>query len=227
MISVIIPTLEEEKYLPLLLKDIKKQTVQPEEIIVVDARSKDKTVEIAKRKDAKVIITKKGVSHQRNLAAKKARGDWLLFIDADMRLPDKDTIKKMIPNNNDTVAVVPRMTVEEKHRSLHHRVFTEPGNIIARFFPHHTARGGCLLVQRAAFKRIGGFNVGMAVSEDLDLGRRIARVGRVQYANVTVHESNRRYARHGVIQVVVEWWINGAWSSIFRKSYVKERSNIR
>lgn len=54
-ISIIVPTKNEERYLPGLLKSIKKQTVQPYEIIVADAGSTDRTVEIAKKYGAKVI----------------------------------------------------------------------------------------------------------------------------------------------------------------------------
>ena len=86
MISIIIPTLNEEKYLPLLLESIKKQEFSDYEIILADAGSKDKTLEIAKKYNCRIIVgglPAKG----RNEGAKAARGDILFFIDADSILP--------------------------------------------------------------------------------------------------------------------------------------------
>lgn len=84
--SIIIPTLNEEKFLPRLLDSIKKQDSKDYEIIVADAGSKDATVEIAKKYRCKIVqggLPAKG----RNEGAKIAQGDLLLFLDADVQLP--------------------------------------------------------------------------------------------------------------------------------------------
>ena len=88
MISIIIPTLNEEKYLPLLLKSIARQKFRDYEIIVADAGSEDKTLDIAKRYNCRIVaggLPAKG----RNEGAKVAKGDLLLFLDADVILPQK------------------------------------------------------------------------------------------------------------------------------------------
>lgn len=90
--SIIIPTLNEEKYLPHLLHDLSMQTFTDFEVIVVDGKSKDKTVELAKktikRNSLAIIISPlANVAQQRNLGIQKAQGKWLLFIDADTRIP--------------------------------------------------------------------------------------------------------------------------------------------
>lgn len=90
--SIIIPTLNEEKYLPHLLRDLSMQTFTDFEVIVVDGKSKDKTVELAKknikRNSLAIIISPlANVAQQRNLGIQKAQGKWLLFIDADTRIP--------------------------------------------------------------------------------------------------------------------------------------------
>lgn len=92
-LSIIIPALNEEKSIGNLLKDLSNQTFKDFEVIIVDGKSEDKTTTKAKSFTAKLsslkIITsnKRNVSHQRNLGAKNARSDWLLFMDADNRLP--------------------------------------------------------------------------------------------------------------------------------------------
>lgn len=90
--SIIIPALNEEKYLPLLLADLASQSFTDFEVIVVDGQSEDTTVNKAKKFSSKLNLhlfstPTRGVSHQRNLGAKKAQANWLLFMDADNRLP--------------------------------------------------------------------------------------------------------------------------------------------
>jgi cellulose synthase/poly-beta-1,6-N-acetylglucosamine synthase-like glycosyltransferase len=92
MFSIVIPTLNEEKYLPLLLKDLSKQTFQNFEVIHIDGNSEDKTIEstkdFKKQIDLKSFVVKKrNVSFQRNFGGKKAQGEWIIFMDADNRLP--------------------------------------------------------------------------------------------------------------------------------------------
>ena len=90
-ISIIIPTLNSGKILETCLKAIAVQ-IYPKskvEIIIADNNSSDNTLEIAKKYHAKVITVSGKpplVCEQRNLGAKKAKGDWLLFLDHDMEL---------------------------------------------------------------------------------------------------------------------------------------------
>ncbi|MBP9819478.1 glycosyltransferase [Candidatus Woesebacteria bacterium] len=89
--SIVIPTLNEEKYLPHLLKDLTEQTFTDFEVIHVDGSSDDNTqknaVAFSKGIKLKQLITpKRNVSHQRNLGCKSAKGSWIIFMDADNRL---------------------------------------------------------------------------------------------------------------------------------------------
>ncbi|MBP7768799.1 glycosyltransferase [Candidatus Woesebacteria bacterium] len=91
--SIVIPTLNEEKYLPLLLKDLSKQSLSDFEVIVVDGTSEDATISQAKKFETVFALTicettTRNVSYQRNLGSKKARGSWIIFMDADNRLPE-------------------------------------------------------------------------------------------------------------------------------------------
>lgn len=90
--SIVIPTLNEEKYLPKLLKDLSSQTFENFEVIVVDGSSEDTTVKKANtfknKLNLKLIpVTKRNVSFQRNTGVSQATGEWVVFMDADNRLP--------------------------------------------------------------------------------------------------------------------------------------------
>src|SRR3989338_2350043 len=86
MISIIIPTLNEEKYLPKLLDSIKNQNFSDYELIVADFNSKDRTREIARRYGCKIVLGGiPGVA--RNNGSRVAKGEYLLFLDADVILP--------------------------------------------------------------------------------------------------------------------------------------------
>lgn len=91
--SIVIPTLNEEKYLPLLLEDLSKQTFFSSafEVIHVDGSSDDSTVNkanlFAKKLHLKsVVVKKRNVAFQRNKGAQIAQGKWVIFMDADNRL---------------------------------------------------------------------------------------------------------------------------------------------
>src|SRR5215831_16410422 len=85
-ISVIIPARDAEAVLPRCLEAIFKSSMTPHEVIVVDDQSSDRTAQIAERSGAKVLKTKVqiGPGGARNLAAREATGQVMLFIDADV-----------------------------------------------------------------------------------------------------------------------------------------------
>src|SRR3712207_9195561 len=87
-LSVIIPTLNEERHVGSLLSDIAAQTREPEEVIVVDAGSTDDTVPVARRYPfARLLEGEPPVACGRNLGGRSATGEVLIFLDADVRLP--------------------------------------------------------------------------------------------------------------------------------------------
>jgi len=91
--SVIIPTLNEEHHVPYLLSDLRDQTFKDFEVIIVDGKSEDKTQQKASvfkdkfRKFTFLTSDIRNVSYQRNKGSKAAKADWLVFMDADTRIP--------------------------------------------------------------------------------------------------------------------------------------------
>lgn len=107
--SIVIPTLNEEKYLPFLLKDLKNQSYKDFEVIHVDGHSDDKTLQKAKVFQKQLSLTclnaeKRNVSFQRNLGASKSQGNWVIFMDADNRL-DKNFLADLHENLADSATI--------------------------------------------------------------------------------------------------------------------------
>ena len=92
MISVSIITLNEEKWLARCLESVKDIA---DEIVVVDSGSTDKTLDIAKKFSAKVYFRKfDNYANQKNYAAEKCTGDWILSLDGDEEIED-DLLKEV------------------------------------------------------------------------------------------------------------------------------------
>jgi glycosyltransferase involved in cell wall biosynthesis len=96
LVSIIIPTHNEQEHILECLKSLKRQDYHPVEIIVVDDGSTDKTVEIIKSIDTAIFQQQHlGAGAARNLGARKAKGEILVFVDADMTF-DPDFVSKLI-----------------------------------------------------------------------------------------------------------------------------------
>ena len=96
MISIIIPTLNEERYAEALMKSLVPQLQKGDEIIIVDSFSKDSTLRIVKKYGCKVIsMPKKGIAAAKNLGAHKARNDIVAFLD--------DPHTRWAPNRFDSI----------------------------------------------------------------------------------------------------------------------------
>jgi len=119
--TIVIPTLNEEKYLPLLLSDLAEQTFRDFEVIHVDGNSEDQTVKKASewRRKANLRTEKvkvRNVAFQRNLGSSKARGEWVIFMDADNRLPNYflQGLKYQIDKNPDVGVITTWIKVEDE-----------------------------------------------------------------------------------------------------------------
>lgn len=207
MLSIVIPTKNEEEYLPKLLESIRHQTVQPTEIIVADAHSTDKTREIAKSFGAKVVDG--GMpSVGRNLGAKHASGDLILFLDADVELRDRTFLEKSIQEFNDrclglaTCDVFPLSDAYIDH--FMHKAYNTYARAWGSLFPH--APGFCMLVKKDAHHKIEGFDESVIFCEDHDYARRFKRHARFGFLKSTkIPVSIRRLDRDGRLQIAVKY----------------------
>jgi glycosyltransferase involved in cell wall biosynthesis len=199
--SVIIPTRNEEERLPKLLKSIAKQSYQPEEVIVSDAFSTDKTREIAEKFGA--VVTDGGpISIGRNNGTKIAKTDLFVFIDADSEIPGDDFFNKLYldfkKRKLDIASILFRIDDESK-KFLSARVFMGSYLLIktiSSLLPHPLVEGpGFLLSTRKAFNNIGGFLVLKdGIPEDLDFMEKGINLGfKYKVLNHRFIASGRRF----------------------------------
>jgi glycosyltransferase involved in cell wall biosynthesis len=208
MLSIIIPTLNEEKYLPLLLGSIKNQDFSDYEIIVADAGSKDKTIEIAKNFGAKIV---KGglLSYGRNRGAEAASGETFLFLDSDLVLVHREFLKNALvkmKQRNLSLAVFPLIPINGKNIDKFAHFFWNNWSLFTqRWFPHGAS---AFLVDKKIHQKIGGFDETLLFVEDqpyVAAVSKAARFGIIREEPVFV--STRRYVRDGRLNVYAKYFL--------------------
>lgn len=175
LVSVVIPTKNEQDVIGRPIKSVKKQIYQNIEIILVDNNSSDKTQEIARRLGAKVYDFGPERSAQRNFGAKKAKGDYLLFLDADMEL-SKDVIEECV-NLIERDAKIGAVTILEESRAKN---FWEKAKAFERSFYNIAGdeiTDAARFFKRQVFEKLGGYDETITGPEDWDLTDRIKRSG--------------------------------------------------
>jgi glycosyltransferase involved in cell wall biosynthesis len=206
MISIIIPTLNEEELLPKLLKSIRRQGVNDYEIILADAGSTDRTREIAQKFGAKVV--KGGLpAVGRNEGAKVAKGDLLLFLDADVILSEKffeKAIREFNRRNLEVASVqLDPQTSRKMIKFLFERFYNYPVKKLERFLPYG-AMG--YLIKKKLHQKIKGFDEKIKLCEDHDYVRRAAKFGKFGVLRgVKISISLRRFYKDGWLKVILKY----------------------
>lgn len=207
MFSIIIPTYNEEQFLPNLLKDIKTQSIAPHEIIVADANSTDRTREIAKKYKCSIIDG--GLpSIGRNRGAAQARYGILIFFDADVRLPTKtyleDSLKEFRRRKLDlaTCDVIPSEGPALNYFML--KTYNTYTRLLERMRPH--APGFCIFIKRRIHKKIGGFDERVLLAEDHDYVQRAALYGSFGVLRIApIVTSTRRFVKDGHLKTISKY----------------------
>lgn len=199
MVSIIIPTFNEEEYLPRLLASIRSQRFADIEIIVADAKSNDRTCAISAQFGAKVV--EGGMPGRgRNLGAAAASGDLFLFLDADVVLPDTDWLSRKIEQfarrklDAGTCLIRPMRAKLVDH--VAHDVFNAHMLATQLIKPH--APGFCIFAKRGIHEAIDGFDESITLAEDHDYVLRAGRVGKFRVMHGPgINVSIRRFERDG------------------------------
>ena len=211
LFSVIIPTYCEEQHIQRCLQSIQGQAFEKGgiETIVVDSDSPDNTRAIAQKTADKVVNLKnRGVGKARNVGAQKAKGELLLFLDADTILDSRfiAEIHEILADSKvvyvvGTMAGLERFgTVDDVFKFLHYGLVNLVSALTARlgfpFFPTV-----CCACRRSVFDRVGGFDEGLAIAEDLIFSLKMGKIGKCLVSKrAKAYTSLRRIRKNGVIK---------------------------
>lgn len=192
-ISVIVPTLDEARYIEACLHAI--QDSETVETIVVDGGSTDDTVQRAATLAATVIVAPRGRGAQMNAGARLAHGDVLLFVHADSVLPRGWRVGIATALHDPrVVGGTFRLRFDRDTALL--RFYAWFTRFEWRVF-HYGDQG--IFVRRHVFEALGGF-IEQPLMEDVDFLARLRRAGRTVLCPLDVITSARRFERHGIVR---------------------------
>lgn len=206
ILSVIIPAKNEEKQLPLLLVSIKKQTFKDLEIIVADAKSTDKTREVVASFGARVV--EGGMPGPgRNRGAEAAKGEILLFLDADVILVGNDFLEKAVAEFKAKKLCCAAPLSRTSSDIFLDRLYPELWNIWIMIASHFSpcAGGWCIFAAKAAHDKIKGFDEKITLGEDSDYAYRISKICKFGILkSAVVENSPRRLHKEGYLKVFLQ-----------------------
>ncbi|MEM6792788.1 MAG: TIGR04283 family arsenosugar biosynthesis glycosyltransferase [Acidobacteriota bacterium] len=200
-LSIVIPTLNEEQALPASLRNALEWS---DDVWVSDGGSVDRTLEIALDLGAHVVQGQPGRGGQLNRGAAQARGDVFLFLHADTRLPAD--LEAQIRRALEKGAVGGGFHVRYEGGNA---VLSGPGN---RLVAWRTTLSRCPLgdqaqfLTRGGFESVGGFSE-WPILEDVDMMRRLARIGGIAVLPGPVISSARRFTGGGLVRTVATNWL--------------------
>lgn len=189
---MIIPAYNEATYIDRLLEALTKQDFDGFEVIVSDAESGDGTKEVVdgfkKKLDVKFVTAPPyGPAHGRNVGAKKATGEWLLFLDADVDIDDPEFIRELVDGTKKNGWHTSSAKMDAHGNA---------GKSYARLYKYqrllsHTKRpvasGYCLFTNSSVFKKSGGFNENIHFGEDYEYVSRTGTGGKFGFVNTTYY----------------------------------------
>jgi len=183
-VSVIIPTLNEEKYLEPCLESLRNQEFSGSyEVIVGDGCSTDATEKISREYGARFLVEPKPtISAGRQTACKAAKGRIIVSTDADIQAP-RGWLDSIVSGFNGNVAVYGNIIPYDGSPTetwVCKNVMSKYMALMDRLGKPVPA-GSNLSFKRAAFKETGGFNTDLVTAEDLDLTHKLMQQGRVAY----------------------------------------------
>ncbi|MBW2971180.1 glycosyltransferase [Candidatus Woesearchaeota archaeon] len=211
-ISVIIPAYNEEKYIERPLNSLNSQTFKDFEIIVVADSCTDNTAEVAQNFGAKVIeVNTRDNGKNRNIGARAAKADILLFVDADVRFSNcyhEETYKH---GSNGSSTGRPLYAVDSSHLIIKHQY--DPVNWFKiPVFPN------TFYIKREVFEQIGGFPEGFGnVLEDTEISEKAYKISKPKILKSVAYNSDRRYREVGLMRELMAFVGVGFVYYILRK----------
>jgi rSAM/selenodomain-associated transferase 2 len=205
MISVIIPTFNEERALPETLRNLLRQAGDFE-VIVVDGGSVDHTVEIVRGEPrVRFLTAPKGRASQMNTGAQHATGDWLLFLHADTVLPE-GALARINTFETDSTVQAGGFLHQFSGTDWRLRMLSCLNNMRCRW-SNIIYGDQAMFVRRTLFERLGGFP-NVPVLEDVWFSRKLVRTAIPVLLAPPVITDSRKFVQMGI------------WRSVFRASLI-------
>ncbi|WP_295113051.1 MJ1255/VC2487 family glycosyltransferase [uncultured Methanobrevibacter sp.] len=207
ILSIIIPTYNEEEYLPILLESIKTQSFTDYEVIIADANSTDKTREIAEEYGC--IIVEGGLPGVgRNNGAKVAKGEYLLFLDSDLKLTD-DYLRDVLYEfrmEKLGIAITQMLPLSDK---VQDKIFHDFANYfmisVEKIKPHGAGCYG-IIARKELHDKCGGFDESLTFGEDTDYIERLAKKEKFRVLrNAKIGVSTRRLEEEGLATLIRQY----------------------
>jgi glycosyltransferase involved in cell wall biosynthesis len=240
MISIIVPTKNEEKVLAQTLAELRTLHTQQYELIVSDGKSTDRTLGIAQQYADRIVSAQPGdkqnIAIGKNLGAAAAVGDYLAFVDADVQIPHiDDFFEKLVGRfeaDPELVSMTVFMKVFPRNATLSDKFFFGIINwlywVENNVFHSGAASGEFQMIRDSAFRKVGGFNEHFPVGEDNDLFTRLAKIGKTRVvASVHILHTSRRAHKIGWPKLLALWWLNSLSNRFLGKSFSSEWKVIR
>jgi len=203
-ISVVIPALNEEKLLPQTLASLNALDRKPDEILVIDASSTDKTVEVSKQAGAKVKTVPKGtIGFSRQQGIESATGDVIAFTDADAVLPHDwlDRIERALTKPN-VVRYFGGFRVFDgppMYRFFINVIQPIVNRIMFFIFRMPMATGQNMAFYKKTALEVGGIPTNFRMAEDIEIARRLMTAGKIIFTQSEyVSASGRRGFEKGL-----------------------------
>ncbi|MBO8218759.1 TIGR04283 family arsenosugar biosynthesis glycosyltransferase [Prochlorococcus marinus] len=224
-ISIIIPTINEASNLPLLLSDL--SIIQKQgEIIIVDGGSKDKTIDVANIYGAKVYKSKeRNRGLQLDMGAKEAKGDWFIFLHADIRLTH-DWFRKINSVLKGDKNYIYYFKFKINNKKIIFRVLEFLVNLRSQFLRQPYGDQG-LMIHRTTYFKNNGFRK-IPLMEDVDFLRRLKNKKYLKQLNLPIFISSRKWERTNIfLQALKNWnfrrrWLKGESTESIYSDYYKK-----
>lgn len=241
MISVIIPTYNEEKVIGETLLALRSALKAPNyEIIVSDSKSSDKTVAISQKYADKIVIDpepqRRSIGRGKNLGASAASGEFLVFIDADVHIPEPIPFFERALSHFKTTPNLSALTVFIQvfpaRATLADKLFFGLLNwfyvLMNNVLRIGVASGEFQMMRRDVFKNVGGYREDLPAGEDNDIFRRLGEKGKTRIdSGLTILHSGRHAHALGWPRLLYYWIKNGIYIMLFKKSAYKTWEAIR
>lgn len=220
-VSVIVPAFNEERFLARTLASLTDQTFHGYELLVVDNGSTDATAAIARRFADRVILeTRRGYMNAAARGAAESTGELLTFCDADTLYP-RTWLARMVRAfaRNPAASAVYGSCRSHDASPIMNRVngfFFTQWLRVSRLLGLDNTSGFNLVIRRSAFEAVGGYDRRFAkAGPDVELGRRLSRVGPIVFrADIRVEASARRFRQGGVLSTL--WMFTKIWWRLLR-----------